>query len=389
MANPSDFSRRDFIKTPLIGAVSVAIGALPGVMAQPVRKPIMRALGKTGITLPIVSMGVMNTDAPGLLRRAYEVGIRHFDTAAGYQNGRNERMVGDVVRELGVRDKVTVATKIRASTADGLYAAMEASLARLQMDGVDIVYLHGARDVEELRSPELAAGFAKIKKEGKARFVGFSAHSNQAALLTEAAGLRAFDVVLIAWNFTMAGDKALEDAIAQASGRGIGLVAMKTQAGRRRGATPEAASGSERQTAPLKWALRNEHITTAIPGFQAFDHIDQDFPVAFDLSLTDKERQFLGDKATIAQIGFCRQCGQCQESCPQRADIPSLMRVHMYAAEYENWDQARATYDEIPVAGNLSACADCETCSARCVNSVRIAGRIAELKTSLRPGLMA
>jgi len=64
------------------------------------------------------------------------------------------------------------------------------------------------------------------------------------------------------------------------------------------------------------------------------------------------------------------------------------MRVHMYAADYENWDQARTAYGEIAAGSDLSACADCDLCSARCVNSVRIGSRIAELKTTLRPGLM-
>jgi aryl-alcohol dehydrogenase-like predicted oxidoreductase len=41
------------------------------------------------------------------------LGIRHFDTARGYQNGNNERMVGEQIKELGVRDEVTIATKIR------------------------------------------------------------------------------------------------------------------------------------------------------------------------------------------------------------------------------------------------------------------------------------
>jgi len=100
----------------------------------------------------------------------------------------------------------------------------------------------------------LIEAFTRFKKEGKARFVGFSTHSNQAALLTEAANMQFFDVVLTSYNFTMAGDKALEDAIALAASKGIGLIAMKTQARPRRrrdSATgvEEAPQGPERQTA--------------------------------------------------------------------------------------------------------------------------------------------
>ena len=76
-------------------------------------KVIRRRLGRTGLKLPVVSMGVMNADVPGVLVRAYELGVRHFDTAAVYQGGRSEEMLGNFVKEHGVRDKVVIATKVR------------------------------------------------------------------------------------------------------------------------------------------------------------------------------------------------------------------------------------------------------------------------------------
>jgi hypothetical protein len=84
------------------------------------RSLIYRTLGRTGIRLPIVSMGVMNAaNTPSILPAAYEAGIRHFDTASLYQYGRNEQMVGKVVAQLGVRDRVTIATKIYHRTTRG------------------------------------------------------------------------------------------------------------------------------------------------------------------------------------------------------------------------------------------------------------------------------
>ena len=107
-----EWNRREFIVKPILwaGAASV-LGGTNLLLANPLNEtatgPVLqRTLGKTGLTIPVVSMGVMNADVPGLLRRAYEVGIRHFDTAAGYQQGRNEEMVGQVIKEMGVRDKV-------------------------------------------------------------------------------------------------------------------------------------------------------------------------------------------------------------------------------------------------------------------------------------------
>ena len=89
--------RRSFLKTLALGGAALKLGpfawdAFAATSGLPVETalsaPILqRTLGKTGLTLPIVSMGVMNADVPGLLRRAYELGVRLYDTAAGYQTG--------------------------------------------------------------------------------------------------------------------------------------------------------------------------------------------------------------------------------------------------------------------------------------------------------------
>ena len=85
----------------------------PGLKPKIIKdKIIFREPGKTGIRLPVINMGLMNADNPTILKKAYEAGIRHFDTAWGYQNGRNEIMVGNVIKEPEVRDKVIIATKI-------------------------------------------------------------------------------------------------------------------------------------------------------------------------------------------------------------------------------------------------------------------------------------
>jgi hypothetical protein len=114
--------RREFFSKALAGAGAAAvlgrIARVDGLAAQAapsavaVKPLITRPLGKTGITLPIVNMGVMNADNPELVRRAYELGIRHFDTAAGYWRGKNEEMIGRVLEELKARDKAVIATKV-------------------------------------------------------------------------------------------------------------------------------------------------------------------------------------------------------------------------------------------------------------------------------------
>lgn len=108
-------SRRDFIASTLTGAASIGfLGATdkkmnksvsPDVSGRTKKKLISRPLGNTGIDLPVVNMGVMNSLNPELVSRSYEMGVRHFDTAASYMRGQNEIMVGKVIKEMGVRDQ--------------------------------------------------------------------------------------------------------------------------------------------------------------------------------------------------------------------------------------------------------------------------------------------
>ncbi|MGC4051434.1 MAG: aldo/keto reductase [Paludibaculum sp.] len=378
-------NRREFLQ--LAGAAM----ALGPVHAE--SKILTRTLGKTGITLPVVSMGVMNADVPGLVRRAYEVGMRHYDTAAFYQAGRNEQMVGSVIKEMGTRDKVVVATKVylrgngipvRSPQAkDAFRKIFEGSLKRLQMDHVDILYYHAIDSAEDAGAEGPLQALAELKKEGKTRFTGISTHRGS-VVLPEAVRLGVFDVVLVTLNYTMASDKALLDSIDQAANSGLGVVAMKTQAGGLARPDPKLPKGlpPHSQTALLKWVLHNRSITTAIPGVTTYEQMDQNFTVASNLEYTADEKAFLADKTFAASAQFCRQCGECRADCPLGVDIPTLMRSHMYAMQYANRGMAKATLATIESGRGLSACRSCRECKASCRNQVDIGAKIAGLKTS-------
>jgi predicted aldo/keto reductase-like oxidoreductase len=410
------YNRREFIIKAVGGAAAAGLigktglrleaqaaakgGQLPkGTSSQKAGQPITRVLGRTGIRVPIVSMGVMNADNPALVKRSFELGIRHFDTASGYQKGRNEEMVGTVIKELKARDQVIIATKIppgRPEIMDQMgdklveedfLARLDQSLARLQTDYVDILYIHNISDPAMLKRPGLLAAIDKAKKTKKARFVGFSTHKGMAACLEAAAPAGCFDVILTAINYSMADDKALLDAMKKAAGAGIGLVAMKTQCRQALSKESEAAGGADSlegnvwQSALLKWALRLESITTAIPGYTTFQQLETDWPVASSLEFTTAEARFLANPGVQLALGHaCRQCGGCAGSCPRGVDVPQLVRAHMYAADYGNFSEMRRALDEIPAGRGLSNCSACAACTAACVRGVQVPRRLEELK---------
>lgn len=395
MKNKHDWNRREFIVKPILwaGATSVA-GIAESLFASPVNEAtslplLQRRLGKTGITLPIVSMGVMNADIPGLVRRAYELGIRHFDTAAGYQHGRNEEMVGSVLKPMGVRDKVVIATKqtsrSRPRDAAGskkqFIEGVEGSLRRLQMDHVDILYHHAVDSVDQARADGPLEALQSLKRDGKTRFIGISTHKT-VDVLNEAIRMNVFDVALVILNYTMAHDSETLTTIARAAKSGMGIVAMKTQAGGTVKPNPKLPKElpAASQTALLKWALNHEFVTTAIPGFSTYEHLEQDFSVARNLSYTKEEERFLADPSFAARAEFCQQCGKCVQDCPKQVEIPVLMRSHMYAVQYHNTGMAHATLAHPASGRGLDACSACESCTVHCRNAVDIQRKIAELK---------
>ncbi len=389
-----EWNRREFIVKPLVWAGAAGVlgktQLLSGKATVDSKGPLLhRTLGKTGITLPVVSMGVMNADVPGILRRAYELGIRHFDTAAVYQQGRNEEMVGQVIKELGVRDKVIISTKQvvrnhRLVTADGkkqFMTGVEASLQRLQMDHVDILYYHSVDSTEEARNEGPLQALQQLKKDGKTRFIGISTHRT-VDVVNEAMRLNMFDVALVTFNYTMANDETMLKTVERAANSGIGIVAMKTQAGgtvRPDAKLPKLLPAFS-QTALLKWALNHEFVTTAIPGFSTYEHLEQDFSVVRNLAYTEDEKRFLDDKNFTASAEFCQQCGECREDCPKQVDIPVLMRSHMYAVQYGNEGTARQILASLPAGRGLDACGSCESCAASCRNTVHIGRKIEQLR---------
>jgi predicted aldo/keto reductase-like oxidoreductase len=387
----SEWNRRDFIVKPIVWAGATSVLAKTNLLSAESRSGLLlqRTLGRTGLTLPIVSMGVMNADIPGLIRRSYELGIRHFDTAAVYQNGRNEEMVGAVIKEMGIRDKVIISTKqgTRASFQNTpefrkrFIDGVEASLKRLQMDHVDILYHHGVDSADHAKGEGQIEALQTLKKQGKTRFIGISTHDT-VPVLNAVMPLNVFDVALVTINYAMAHDAEKLATIEKAAKSGIGIVAMKTQAGGtvRPDANLPKELPPESQTALLKWVLNHDFITTAIPGFSTYDHLEQDFSVATNLAYTEPEKKFLADKAFLAQAEFCQQCGQCREDCPHRVDIPALMRSHMYAVQYRNTRMAHQLLSKTEPGNGLDACRACASCRAQCRNAVQIGRKIAQLK---------
>ena len=152
--------------------------------------------------------------------------------------------------------------------------SLEGSLKRLGTDHFDIVHCpHGACSPIELDNPHIYETFLELKKQGKARFLGVTSHTDPAGILSKATRLGHYDVVMMAYNIINGG--YLEQAILDASAKQVGIVAMKVAhavATHHKQLQPVPQWRIDKlnrivagdMKAPMKayvWALQNPHIT--------------------------------------------------------------------------------------------------------------------------------
>ncbi len=205
-------------------------------------KLVYRVLGKTGIKLPVITMGVMNTDNPNLVKAALNAGMFHLDTGQTYQRGTQEAMIGEVLKERS-RESFSIATKARPSVDQntGLYSAdateeayakkIDTSLKSLGLDYVDIFYHNNIWVRETALYEPILKALEKAKKAGKIRSIGISTHRNEPEVIQAAIDSKVYDVVLTAYNFRQQHAAEVKRAIAQAAEAGLGIVAMKAIGG--------------------------------------------------------------------------------------------------------------------------------------------------------------
>lgn len=108
-----------------------------------------------------------------------------------------------------------------------IITSVEESLKRLGTDYIDVIHCpHAAASPNEIRNESINEAFLELKKQGKARFLGFSTHHGMTSLLETAIELNYFDVVMIAYNVINYG--FLDDVVKRAKENNIGLIAMKS-----------------------------------------------------------------------------------------------------------------------------------------------------------------
>lgn len=389
MTNRADrdaITRRHFVQSSTAGMVGIFSGMTAPVAHasdQEHRALVYRTLGSTGITVPVIGMGILDAGTPGLMRAALEAGITHFDsTAARPQQQNNERMIGEVLKGRP-RESFIYGTKIHLpqNYQTGLYRSsateeeftrlLDAALENLQMDYVDIVYHHMVSRRESAFHEPAMNAMAKARDAGKARFLGLTTHANVPEAVHAAVDAEFYEVVMAAYNPRQSNLSEVQEALARAADAGLGVVAMKVIRGNTRRDEPPVNA-----RASLKWVLQDPHVHATIPGFGTYDEMNEDLSVMEDLGVAETERNDLQRDARGSD-SFCQGCGTCLEQCDAELPIPHLMRSYMYAYGYRQPALAHSVLASLDLPDRV--CEDCALCSVACTNGWDVAEKVRDI----------
>lgn len=323
-----------------------------------------RRLGRTGLQVTLLGLGgipITGTDdqvSDALINAALDAGINLLETSHAYGHGKSETKFGRVLKAR--RRECVLHSRAICKTPDEMLASLEASLAALSTDVIDIYGIHDI-NCEVGRNPsfipEQVAILQKARDQGKIRYLSVSGHRQDD--LIRAIDTAAFDVVMVAVNPL---DVDIPSAVIPVARRlDLGVIAMKPFAG---------GLLTDRPDISLRYALAHD-VSAVSAGMKSIPELQQNVAVARQFTpLTSDEREALQLEAgTITHVlgkHVCRQCGYCLrgDGCPAQIDIPRVFYIERAAKRYFSPGWAKAAYRELPV--RADECTECCRCEERC-----------------------
>jgi aryl-alcohol dehydrogenase-like predicted oxidoreductase len=214
------------------------------------------------------------------IRCALERGINYFDTAPGYGDGQSERIYGEALE--GVTAPYTLATKCPWSGIGGgdVMASVEDSLRRLRRETVEVAQFHGGMfteaDCRHILENGPLDGLARLREQGKVRFLGFTCEEPFTALPLLASG--AFDVVQLRYNLLHF--QAAEHALPKAKEAGVGVAVMRPMTSGilqriLRDLAPEWSAARDPYDVCLQFVLSDPRVHTALVGARWPEEIER------------------------------------------------------------------------------------------------------------------
>jgi len=344
-----------------LGNVASAVSDKPGEgkgLPMPRRK-----LGKSGVDVPVLALGGMfdTINNQLLLRQSLNWGVNFWDTAEMYGNGQSEEGFGRFfARNPDARKDVFLATKVRPNSLEVMTESLDKALKRLSTDHLDLFYVHALNEFSEIAAPKQFKEWAEgVKKAGKIKYFGFTTHQNMEDCLMSAAKTDWIDAIMFSYNFRIMQTPKMKEAIAACAGKGIGLVAMKTQGGGQVMTNSETElqlagrfleRGFTDKQAKLKAVLEEPNIASICSQMPSLTILSANVAAVRDqTSLTRSDFELLEKFAVETRHTYCAGCGRiCNEAVAGAVPVSEVMRCLMYYRDYGERELAREVFAGLP-----------------------------------------
>ena len=310
------------------------------------------ALGKTGITVCKNGFGALPMqrvsfdEAKALLLRAYEGGIRFFDTARFYTD--SEEKIGYALSD--VRNDIYIATKTAAQDAETFRRELETSLSNLKTDYIDIYQFHNPSFCPKPGDGTgLYEAMLEAKRDGKIRFIGITNH--RLSVAEEAIESGFYDTLQFPFSY-LATDKDI-DIVKKCESKNMGFIAMKGLSGGliTNSAAAYAFIAQYKNVLPIWGVQRMSELEEFLSYNEAPPSMNDGIK-----ALIEKDRKLLsGD--------FCRGCGYCMP-CPVGIEINNCARMSLLIRRSPS--ELQLTPEVQAKMKKIEDCLHCNSCKSKC-----------------------
>ncbi len=401
--------RRKFLQAGAIAtAAAGAASVTPGLQAQEAAKapaPILtRTLGKTGVKVTVLEQGAVRGQ-DRILRQAFAEGIRLFDTAKVY--GTEPLFKKWFAQSPEVRKQIFLVTKDMPKAPKDLLKMVDQRLAALGTDYIDLFFVHGLGDgwkldktIDFITGKEFRETADAIRKSGKAKFIGFSAHhKDRAAMIKAAAEAGTVDAIMLQYTPWLDKDSPLNKALDVAWEKGVGLITMKQIASASFGDKPKfdvleevkrkVPALAERNLTVFQGMLHaiwtDERISASCVSMRNTDHIRENADAArrFEPLKTADIHQ-LRDAILAQGPTLCADCdGRCMAAAGTNAELGNITRYLTYHQGLGDRAHARSEYAKLSDEARDWSGADLEAAREACPSRLNFAHLLSEAEKHL------
>lgn len=311
--------------------------------------------GTTGLQLSQLGMGTIQLSrvemkrSVTLLREVMDLGVNWFDTAKGYFD--SEIKMGKAFK--GRRNKVIIISKAGAATSKELETTINERLTRLQTEYLDMFFFHGMGELENANffsRGGILETAEKAVKEGKVRFLGFSAHRLDLAI--KALDVDSFRAAMVPANF-ITREFIDGEFLAKARKKKIGVLAMKPLGGGR----------VDNPRVCLKF-LKNYPDVFPCIGIERVEEMAENISIWNETGpLTREDKRELQRLKALLGDKFCRGCGYCMP-CPEGINIHVVSFLKVLSRQMPcDKVVTRKNTEAVKRAG---LCTECRQCVKKC-----------------------